>query len=747
MKKKVLFTATVDSHIKNFHLPYLKYFKDNGYEVHVSTNGKDKIPHCDKKHTVSFERSPFRLNNIKAIKQLKSIIDKEGYEIIHTHTPMGSVITRLAALKARKKHKTRVIYTAHGFHFYKGAPLQNWLLYYPVEKFLARYTDTLITINKEDYKRAKKKFNTRVEYVPGVGVDEEKFNFKMTKKEKSELRKTLGIKDSDYVLIYVAELNKNKNQTMLIDAMTELVKKKSSIHLLLVGIDSYKGRHKKQVAKLGLERNVHFLGFRNDVPRLLKVSDLAVSSSMREGLPVNLLEAGFSGVPVVASNCRGNRDVAGAIKVNKFDSSAFSKKINGFTIKSVKFPNHKKNKIDKYKIEKVLNKVAKIYDGELLYNISTPIRVLHVVTKMDRGGLETMIMNYYRRMDTSKVQFDFVVHRKQEGAYDKEIKALGGNIYRLEPIRLKYLINNINSYKEIFNSNKYKIIHSHIDSLSAIPLYIAKKAGLKTRIAHSHTTEFDKDRKSKIRSAAKFFIRFNATHLFACSKESGKFMFGSLRANFRVIPNSIDIKSFKFEDKNRNKMRKELGIDDKCLVVIHVGRFSAVKNHDFLLEVFSKVLIKKKNSRLILVGDGELRDSVVDKVNELGIGNKVILLGTRQDIPCLLSAADIFVLPSLYEGSPVSIIEAQASGLGVLSTVGVNEVAPAAREKTKQLTLDITSEEWAAEILNLSGAIKGSRLSFNYLLQGSGFDICVKYRELFNFYQTEDIAVLDGEVN
>ena len=307
--KKVLFSATVDSHILNFHVPYLKYFKENGYEVHVATNGTKEIPYCDVKHTVSFERSPFKINNLKAIKQLKKIVNKEQFEIIHTHTPMGSVVTRLAALKARKKLNTRVIYTAHGFHFYTGAPVQNWLLFYPVERILARYTDTLITINQEDYQRAKKQFKTRVEHVPGVGIDEKKFKFKMTKKEKTDLRKSLGLKDSDFVLIYAAELSKRKRQQWLIDTLKDLIVENPKIHLLLPGSDSLNGKLQKHTEKLGLSKNIHFLGFKKDIPRLLKVSDLAVSAAMQEGLPVNILEAIYTGIPVVATDCRGNTDI------------------------------------------------------------------------------------------------------------------------------------------------------------------------------------------------------------------------------------------------------------------------------------------------------------------------------------------------------------------------------------------------------------------------------------------------------
>ena len=209
--KKVLYVATVDIHIKTFHLPYLKMLHDMGYEVHVATNGKEEFPDCDKKHTICIERSPYKLKNIKAIKQLKKIIDKEKFDIIHCHTPMGSVVTRLAAKKSRKKHNTKVLYTAHGFHFYKGAPLLNWILFYPIEKYLSKYTDTLITINQEDYNLAKNKFSKRcnnIEYVPGVGIDTEKFNIKLTEKEKNQFKKNIGIKKEDFILTCVARMDK-----------------------------------------------------------------------------------------------------------------------------------------------------------------------------------------------------------------------------------------------------------------------------------------------------------------------------------------------------------------------------------------------------------------------------------------------------------------------------------------------------------------------------------------------------------
>lgn len=312
MGKKVLFIATVDSHIELFHLPFLKMFKDKGYEVSVATETNRPIKYCDKKIKLPIKRSPFKvISNFKAIRKLKKILAEEKYEIMHCHTPVGGVVARMAAKKARK-NGTRVIYTAHGFHFYKGAPMHFWMMFYPIEWYLARFTDTLITINNEDFERAKKRFGKRcrdIQYVPGVGVDPKKFEKKLTKKEKAELRKSLGLSGEDKVLICIGRLDKNKNQGFLIRAMRELLKKDDKYHLLLVGPDELNGKYQKLAKKLGVEKNVHFLGFRKDISELLQISDVAVSASKREGLPVNLIEAGMLGVPIVATDCRGNRDV------------------------------------------------------------------------------------------------------------------------------------------------------------------------------------------------------------------------------------------------------------------------------------------------------------------------------------------------------------------------------------------------------------------------------------------------------
>lgn len=306
---KVLFVATVSSHINAFHIPYLKWFKEQGYEVHVASNGNEKIDYCDKHFNLPFERFPLKPNNIKTYKELKKIINENNYDIIHCHTPVGGVLTRLAARRTRKKG-TKVLYTAHGFHFYKGAPLLNWLIYYPIEKICARWTDCLITINTEDYERAERKFKAKkIELVHGVGMNTDRFNKEITEEDKKNKRKELGIKEDDMVFTYVAELNKNKNQILLIETISKLKEKYKNIKLLLVGNCENREYYKEKIHKRNLDNEVLLLGRRKDIQEILSITDIYLASSLREGLPVNIMEAMYMGIPIVATDNRGHREL------------------------------------------------------------------------------------------------------------------------------------------------------------------------------------------------------------------------------------------------------------------------------------------------------------------------------------------------------------------------------------------------------------------------------------------------------
>ncbi|RLQ96283.1 glycosyltransferase family 4 protein [Falsibacillus albus] len=308
MVKRVLFCATVDYHFKAFHLPYLKWFKEQGWEVHLAACGELEIPYVDHKFNLPLQRSPFNRKNISAYKGLKRLINKFHYQIVHCHTPMGGVLARLAARKHRA-NGTKVIYTAHGFHFCKGAPKKNWLIYYPIEKYLSRYTDCLVTINKEDYDFARKRLNAQtIKHVHGVGVDQAKFK-PISENEKVSIRKSLGYLSDDFLLFYAAEFNHNKNQQSLIYLLKSIKPSLPNTRLLLAGEGHLLKECKVLAEKLGVDHMVDFLGFKKGIEKILPICDLAISSSRREGLPVNIMEAMACGLPVIVSDIRGHRDL------------------------------------------------------------------------------------------------------------------------------------------------------------------------------------------------------------------------------------------------------------------------------------------------------------------------------------------------------------------------------------------------------------------------------------------------------
>lgn len=308
--KKVLFISNILSHIEVFHLPYLEWFKRQGYEVHVMTNARGKtVEFCDKLFDVGIERSPFSIKNIAAIKKAKQIIDSENYNIIHSHTPMGGVVGRLATTNARKRG-TRILYTAHGFHFYNGAPKLNWLLYYTMEKFLAKKTDCIITINTEDYGRAKDKFEskiTTVEKISGIGVNIERFA-PANAEEKDELKKQYGY-EGKFLLIYAAEFIPRKNHRFFIDAATDLCKLHPDIKFLFCGKGELMESTKKYAEECGVSEYFDFLGFRKDMPNLYKMSDVLISASIEEGFGINIIEGMATGMPAVASIVRGHKEM------------------------------------------------------------------------------------------------------------------------------------------------------------------------------------------------------------------------------------------------------------------------------------------------------------------------------------------------------------------------------------------------------------------------------------------------------
>lgn len=378
VKKKALIVTTVASTIDQFCMNDISILLDN-YDVQVAANfttgnntpekriNEFKSELIEKDISISdieFDRSPLSKNNFIAYKKLKILIKQNKFDLIHCHTPIAAMITRLAAKELRKEG-SKVLYTAHGFHFYKGAPIINWLLYYPVEKRLSRYTDVLITINKEDYDRAKKKFKAkRVEYIPGIGIDLKKFN--TLEVDRDLKRSELGLPKKAFIVLSVGELNKNKNHEVIIRAIAKI--DNPDIQYVICGqgqLDEYLRKLSKEI---GIGNQVHLLGFRKDIPEICKISDLFVFPSYREGLSVALMEAMANGLPVICSNIRGNSDLIedgkGGYLVNPDDIEGIAKYINEVILDDElrrEFGKSNNKNIVAFSIENILKEMEVIY--------------------------------------------------------------------------------------------------------------------------------------------------------------------------------------------------------------------------------------------------------------------------------------------------------------------------------------------------------------------------------------------------
>lgn len=305
--KKALFVANLDSFHKNFHLPYVKRLKENGYEVELVSTGNVDFSGIAKKHDIEFGRSPLKMQNFKAFMAFRKLLKQTYYDIIYFSTPVIGAVGRLALIG--KKHG-RVIYSAHGYSFYEGNSQLSNIKYIFIEKMLCRLTDCVFTMNKEDYEACQRyHFPCKEIYnVDGVGVDLSVYS-KVSPSEKRALRKQYQYNENDFILIYPAEFTERKNQCLLLQAMVELKKKYANIKLLLLGRGVMEETYKQMAKKLGVDDCVFFLGYRSDVNQLLKLSDVLFASSINEGLPINMMEALATGLPVVATNTRGQNDL------------------------------------------------------------------------------------------------------------------------------------------------------------------------------------------------------------------------------------------------------------------------------------------------------------------------------------------------------------------------------------------------------------------------------------------------------
>ncbi|MCV9884812.1 glycosyltransferase family 1 protein [Metabacillus halosaccharovorans] len=364
--------------------------------------------------------------------------------------------------------------------------------------------------------------------------------------------------------------------------------------------------------------------------------------------------------------------------------------------------------------------------------MGSPIRVLHVVVNMNRGGAETLIMNLYRNIDRSKIQFDFLTYK--EGVFDQEIMDLGGKIHRIPYITDGGHFHYIKNLKQFFKANNhYKIVHSHMDKMSGFVLKAAKNVGIPVRIAHSHNTQSEGGFAAKLyKEYAGSNIEKSATHYLACSNLAAKWLFKNKAVSSKLLKNGIETEKFTFSKKIRDKVRGELRVEEDILVLGHVGRFNHQKNHLFLIDIFHELNKVEPKSVLVLVGDGTLRSDIEEKVKSLRLEEKVKLLGVRSDINSLLQAFDVFVFPSLHEGLPVTLIEAQGAGLPCLISENITEEVDLKMDLVKFLPVH-NKNVWIEEIINILTK-DASRENSKNTLSEQGYDIKDTAHFINDFY-------------
>ncbi len=354
-----------------------------------------------------------------------------------------------------------------------------------------------------------------------------------------------------------------------------------------------------------------------------------------------------------------------------------------------------------------------------------PIRVLNIVPNMSAAGIETFIMNIYRNIDRNKIQFDFLVHNNESKFYDNEILRMGGKIYRLSYKDDKNFFKYINDLNRFFKEHgEYKIVHGHMQSMMPIYLYYAKKNGVPIRIAHSHNNSYEKSFKGFLLYILSRFAKYTSTHNFACSKDSGKYMFNN--RDFEIIYNGIDSKKFQYNKNSREKIRKELGIEDNTLLLGNVGRIEKQKNQFFLINVFSKLIKDQINVKLLIIGTGSLEEKLKKYVKKMNLIDDVIFLKNIKNINEYMCAMDAFLLPSLYEGLGIVLIEAQTAGLNCLTTK--ETVAKETNISNKIKYLPLKEDLWVKEIKKLECDNR------NISLYTNNFDIKVVANKMENKY-------------
>ena len=659
-------------------------------------------------------------------KELKKVLKDGNYKIVHSHINTLSVFSLFAAKCAGVP--VRIAHSHSTTN--KKEKVKNLIkqILRPFSKIFA--TDYMCCSELAGrWLFGNKEYDKGNVYLLNNAIDLDKFRY--DEKIRIEKRKELNISDDTLVIGHVGRFVEQKNHRFLIDIFNEVHKQNSNSVLLLAGQGPLMDEMKEKVRNLGLDDSVKFLGQRDDINELYQAMDLFLFPSLYEGLGMVVVEAQYSNLPCVLST-----EVPMIVKINsniKFINLTEKSEKWVETIKElIKEENNRDGNVITNNCYDIKNEEKKLEEFYFKKRNNRILKVLQIGMTDNLGGIETYLINYYRNIDKSKIQFDFINIYPNKLCFQDEMEEMGAQVYKV-PSYYKHPLRYIKSVRNIINKNNYQVVHCNMNSAAMIyPLIASKLSCAKVIIAHSHNNSSDKGvLKAFLHSVNKKFIPFLANEFFACSNEAAQWFFSKKIINgehFSIIENGIDPAKFIYDFKIREEIRNKLNISSDTIVIGHVGRFVKQKNHDFLIDVFNEVLKKDPNSLLILIGVGELQEKIKQKVIRMGIQKKVLFLNNRNDVNIIMQAMDVFVLPSLYEGLGIVLVEAQYTGLPIVTTDKIPN-AVIVSDNFKTISLKEDKKDWADCILKMRNLKRRENYIERYDIHKCANKLAKKYIE------------------
>lgn len=664
-----------------------------------------------------YKVSSYYKHPIKYIKEVKRIIKENNYNIVHCNMNSAAMLYPLIAAKFAG---ARVI-IAHSHNASSDKGFVKMLLHNINKHFIPLFATDYVGCSKlaGSWFFSKRIINSDKFKVINNAIDVD--NFKFNKELRIKKRNELGFNDDEIVLGHVGRFNKQKNQMFLVDLLNYIVSKNKKYKLILIGIGPLQENVKSRVKELNLENNVIFLNKRNDVNELMMAMDVFVLPSLYEGLPLVGIEAQTTGVPCLFSDSITNEVILNdnskmiSLKATKEEWNNNIKKISLLRINREKMCEYSK----KYEITNNASELIKYYYKK------NKIKLCHFTNGLLNGGVEKVIINYFSNM---KNKDDYDLHIISQGDTDlkcvKEFEDLGFTIHMVTKKKIS-LFKNYKDIRNILKKEKFDIVHCHMTTTNFFPLLYSKLSGVKVRISHSHLDN------SVIPFMERVYIRLTrlvSKIRFACSKSASTYLFGKNK-NVTIINNAINVDNFKYNEKIRKDIRKELKISEDKIVIGHVGRFVDQKNHAFIIDLFKELSKDNDKYELLLIGTGELEDFIKEKVKKYNLSNRVKFLGTRNDVNELMQAFDIFILPSKFEGLGIVLIEAQVSGLKCFASSNIPEEVKVTNN-IKLLDLDI--DLWKKEINKVKDFKREDKSNE---ISKHGFDIKIESNKLDSIYK------------